>query len=720
MTEIRNIATEDTTPDEDNVYLEGDDSSLVLPDGSLKMTIRNAVESTTFHAQAWRADHSDEIHSLLTAKAIPDDDDVAAIEDSAASWAKKRITLLGLVGTIAATKRTVRVATTANGTLATAYANGQTVDGVTLVTGDRILLKDQTTASENGIYVVAASGAPARAADMPTAFDAAGSVVVASGEGTANPLAIYICSNSLGSGIVDSDNLVFGQPTIAGIDSSVANQIAITANGESVIIDNDSATPSLRPDVDNTWTLGENALRWQAAKVNAGAAATPSLSIRSDDLGIYSPAASQLALATDGALAVKVEGTLDAATGNEVAYDFTPTINKATSGDYTALKVNVTETSAPGTANKLASFGIGGTPVFTLSSGGIVATTAAGSTSAPSVAVRDASIGMYSPASNQVGLVANGEAIIVDNDSATPSLRPDVASTWDLGELAYNYSQVYAAQYDLVTGGVNYASFAASAAPGITVSKTATLGFSIVGETQDPGVVGVKHSIYGGKAGVVSGANGVAGGRVLHKGGEGSNGDATYLAGTGGESILEGGDAGVAGAAGGRVGGNAIVRGGLGTGIYANGTVQIGVSQTEQVEIGASGKLTWIFGDVRNDGYLLQKGRISYQLAPKTESGTTRSTNGSGGGGNDDDGYTVQYSNASGCTVTVDQAYAGCRSKHVQLSGAGTVTLSAGSGVTLLFDSTTFTTAATVAAGAALYLEWLSTTLVLVEGGLTP
>ena len=54
----------------------------------------------------------------------------------------------------------VRVATTANGTLSSAFANGQTVDGVTLATNDRILLKNQSTGSENGIYTVNASGAP--------------------------------------------------------------------------------------------------------------------------------------------------------------------------------------------------------------------------------------------------------------------------------------------------------------------------------------------------------------------------------------------------------------------------------------------------------------------------------------------------------------------------------------------------------------------------------
>ena len=63
-------------------------------------------------------------------------------------------------------KQPVRVATTANGTLATAFANGQTVDGVTLATNDRILLKDQTAGSANGIYKVNASGAPTRAFDM--------------------------------------------------------------------------------------------------------------------------------------------------------------------------------------------------------------------------------------------------------------------------------------------------------------------------------------------------------------------------------------------------------------------------------------------------------------------------------------------------------------------------------------------------------------------------
>lgn len=79
-------------------------------------------------------------------------------------------------------KDEVRAATTANGTLATAFANGQTIDGVTLAAGDRILIKDQSAAAENGIYVVAASGAPARATDADSTAELENaSVFVSSG-----------------------------------------------------------------------------------------------------------------------------------------------------------------------------------------------------------------------------------------------------------------------------------------------------------------------------------------------------------------------------------------------------------------------------------------------------------------------------------------------------------------------------------------------------------
>lgn len=57
-------------------------------------------------------------------------------------------------------KASVRVATTANITL----SGTQTIDGISLVAGDRVLVKDQSTGADNGIYDVAA-GAWSRSSD---------------------------------------------------------------------------------------------------------------------------------------------------------------------------------------------------------------------------------------------------------------------------------------------------------------------------------------------------------------------------------------------------------------------------------------------------------------------------------------------------------------------------------------------------------------------------
>lgn len=73
----------------------------------------------------------------------------------------------------------VRVATTASVNISTGLENGDTIDGVTLITGDRVLVKDQAPADEyqNGVYIVAASGAASRATD----FDSVGPAEIATG-----------------------------------------------------------------------------------------------------------------------------------------------------------------------------------------------------------------------------------------------------------------------------------------------------------------------------------------------------------------------------------------------------------------------------------------------------------------------------------------------------------------------------------------------------------
>jgi hypothetical protein len=62
-------------------------------------------------------------------------------------------------------KQSVRVSTTANVDLSTALEAGDVIDGITLVAGNRVLVKHQTTGGDNGLYVVQSSGAAARADD---------------------------------------------------------------------------------------------------------------------------------------------------------------------------------------------------------------------------------------------------------------------------------------------------------------------------------------------------------------------------------------------------------------------------------------------------------------------------------------------------------------------------------------------------------------------------
>ena len=77
-------------------------------------------------------------------------------------------------------KRATRVATTANITL----SGTQTIDGIAVVVGDRVLVKNQTTASQNGIYVVSAT-AWARSTDANASTEL-GAAQVAVDSGTTN------------------------------------------------------------------------------------------------------------------------------------------------------------------------------------------------------------------------------------------------------------------------------------------------------------------------------------------------------------------------------------------------------------------------------------------------------------------------------------------------------------------------------------------------------
>lgn len=107
-------------------------------------------------------------------------------------------------------KESVKAASIANLTL----SGTQTVDGVSMLADDRILVKNQTSAVDNGIYIVA-SGSWSRAADFAVGDDEAGAFCFVE-QGTTNADSGFVCTANKGSAVVGTDNLPFTQFSGAG------------------------------------------------------------------------------------------------------------------------------------------------------------------------------------------------------------------------------------------------------------------------------------------------------------------------------------------------------------------------------------------------------------------------------------------------------------------------------------------------------------------------
>lgn len=127
-------------------------------------------------------------------------------------------------------KDEVRVATTTAGTLASSFANGSVIDGQTLATGDRILIKDQASGSENGIYVVAASGAPTRSTDANTATNIKSATVLVTAGTTNADKAFTLTTDSVTIGTTALTFVQFG----GGLSYTAGNGLGLAGSSFSV------------------------------------------------------------------------------------------------------------------------------------------------------------------------------------------------------------------------------------------------------------------------------------------------------------------------------------------------------------------------------------------------------------------------------------------------------------------------------------------------------
>jgi hypothetical protein len=151
-----------------------------------------------------------------------------------------------------------RVATTANITL----VGLQTIDTIALVVGDRVVVKNQITASENGIYVVAA-GAWTRATDADTATELYSAVIVFVQQGTVNADTGWLLATD-GTITIGTSPLNFTQFTGLGqvVDGAgltkTGNQLDVVGNAGRIIVnanDIDLATTGVTSGTYNNLTV---------------------------------------------------------------------------------------------------------------------------------------------------------------------------------------------------------------------------------------------------------------------------------------------------------------------------------------------------------------------------------------------------------------------------------------------------------------------------------
>ena len=264
-------------------------------------------------------------------------------------------------------KQSCQVATTANITIATALNSGDSIDGVTLANGDRVLVKDQSVSSQNGIYVV--GDTPVRADDLATGADAAGAFTFVE-QGSTNADIGFVCTSNKGSAVVGTNNLAFstfsssGNVTAGdGLDKS-GNELSVDlkANGGLVIESTELAVDLAASSITGTLAIGDGgtgATSASAARTALGLAIGTNVQAYDADLdalsGCQSGGAAALAALTSSEIQILDGATVSTSELNKLdgVTSSTAELNILDGVTSTASELNVLDgiTSTPAELN---------------------------------------------------------------------------------------------------------------------------------------------------------------------------------------------------------------------------------------------------------------------------------------------------------------------------------------------------------------------------------
>jgi hypothetical protein len=233
-------------------------------------------------------------------------------------------------------KGSVRIATTANLTL----TGAQTIDGVAVVAGDRVLVKDQTIASANGLYVVA-TGAWTRAADAGTSAQVTPGLFTFVEEGTSNADSGWVLSTNA--------SIVLGTTALAFVQFSGAGQITagggLTKTGNTLDAVGTAARVLINPDsidIDPAY-VGQASIT-TLGTVGTGTWSATTIALAKGGTGATTAVAARTALGAVGKFATVNGGTTtDTIVHNLNTVDVVASVKEVATGQLVDADVFVTD-----------------------------------------------------------------------------------------------------------------------------------------------------------------------------------------------------------------------------------------------------------------------------------------------------------------------------------------------------------------------------------------
>jgi len=235
-------------------------------------------------------------------------------------------------------KESVKAATTANITL----NDTQTIDGIALSAGDRVLVKDQSTSSQNGVYIVAAGADWTRSSDMDSGSEFPGAALFVR-EGTVNGDVGFVCTNdsvTLGTTAITFTEFSGAASIVAGDGlTKTSNTLSVNVDDSSLQISSDSLQVKALG-ITNAMLAGYISNAKLLNSTISGVALGSNLSSLSVVSGSALAMTSYNGSASRSDLAVQVDDSSIEISGNALQVKASGVTNSMLAGSITAEKLN--------------------------------------------------------------------------------------------------------------------------------------------------------------------------------------------------------------------------------------------------------------------------------------------------------------------------------------------------------------------------------------------